>query len=265
MDLISSNPGSSPSYITNVPNGKETDTQQFLALDLGGTNLRVCKVNFQGKNKYSATGKKIEISEGLKIGKAKDLFGTRFLANEIKTFLTEGDNANDFESQPVNLGLTFSFPVKQIGPNCGLLQEWTKGFNVKDAIGQDVVKLLQDALDKDEDEDAPKVSAMRVKCAALVNDAVGVLLTSSYTAEVCKMGSIFGTGTNSAYVENVDNIKDLLKPGEYVAAEGGEMIVNTEWGAFDNAVGLFSPDIYPVTKSDYTSVCTCLQHRSKTL
>lgn len=31
-----------PSYVTDVPTGKETGT--YLALDLGGTNLRVCSI-----------------------------------------------------------------------------------------------------------------------------------------------------------------------------------------------------------------------------
>ena len=43
---------------------------------------------------------------------------------------------------------------------------------------------------------------------------------------------IFGTGTNGAYLEQVANI---IKLGNNPAAEaGGVMMVNTEWGAFDN-------------------------------
>jgi len=46
------------------------------------------------------------------------------------------------------------------------------------------------------------------------------------------LGAIFGTGTNGAYVEDVANI---TKFGNGPAAtEGGQMIVNTEWGGFNN-------------------------------
>lgn len=46
------------------------------------------------------------------------------------------------------------------------------------------------------------------------------------------MGAIFGTGTNGAYVEDVAKI---LKLGNSpAAAKGGKMVVNTEWGGFNN-------------------------------
>ncbi|KAH8870722.1 Hexokinase [Schistosoma japonicum] len=38
-----------PSYVTKVPNG--TETGNFLALDLGGTNYRVLSVTLEGKGK----------------------------------------------------------------------------------------------------------------------------------------------------------------------------------------------------------------------
>jgi hexokinase len=35
-----------PSHVTRRPNGTETGT--FLALDLGGTNFRVCEITLEG-------------------------------------------------------------------------------------------------------------------------------------------------------------------------------------------------------------------------
>lgn len=50
------------------------------------------------------------------------------------------------------------------------------------------------------------------------------------------IGSIFGTGTNGAYLEKVENITKL---GDSPARKnGGYMVVNTEWGAFNNTVSL---------------------------
>ena len=62
----------------------------------------------------------------------------------------------------------FSFPVEQTALDKGTLLTWTKGFNCKNAIGHDVVKLLQDALD---------AKHIKVKCSALVND-VGIVISS---------------------------------------------------------------------------------------
>lgn len=47
-------------------------------------------------------------------------------------------------------------------------------------------------------------------------------------------GSIFGTGTNGAYVDKVENVSKL--GDNLVRKEGGLMIINTEWGAFNNTV-----------------------------
>jgi hexokinase len=71
------------------------------------------------------------------------------------------------------LGLTFSFPVEQTALDSGKILTWTKGFSAKHAIGNDVVKLLQDAFDR---------KHMHVKCVALVNDVRPLPLV--YTANL---------------------------------------------------------------------------------
>jgi hexokinase len=61
---------------------------------------------------------------------------------------------------------------------------------------------------------------------------VGALLSRSYTAGSCILGGIFGTGTNGAYLEDMSKIKKLSKN----PTKGDKMIVNTEWGGFNNTV-----------------------------
>ncbi|TFK56018.1 hypothetical protein OE88DRAFT_1710288 [Heliocybe sulcata] len=187
-----------PSFVTGVPDGTETGT--FLALDLGGTNLRVCEVELHGNNTFTLRQQKYKVSEALKTGEATVLFD--YLADSVDAFLT--DHASSATPQGdadlIPLGLTFSFPVEQTGLAEGKILTWTKGFNAKNSIGKDVVKLLQDAFDR---------KHLHVKCA------------------------IFGTGTNGAYLEDVAKITKL--GNSPAVAKGGKMIVNTEWGAFDNA------------------------------
>lgn len=50
------------------------------------------------------------------------------------------------QDSELDLGFTFSFPVKQENFNKGRLIRWTKGFDIKDAIGQDIVEMLNTAL-----------------------------------------------------------------------------------------------------------------------
>lgn len=104
--------------------------------------------------------------------------------------------------------------------------KWTKGYNCPDAPGQEIVGLLQSSID---------ALHLPVHVNALVNDTVGALLAHGYQAHGAVLGAIFGTGTNGAYVENVARIPKM-KPA---CAHGEEtMIINTEWGGFDDEVSL---------------------------
>jgi hexokinase len=59
------------------------------------------------------------------------------------------------------------------------------------------------------------------------------MLSRAYLVGDCLVGCIYGTGTNAAYI---DDIGTFAKLPEDVRKRGGKMVVNTEWGAFDNAV-----------------------------
>ena len=181
---------------------------------------------------------------------AKELFA--FLAKQIETFL-KTHHEDHFEThvrrrqttstpdgyrdeQIFRLGFTFSFPVHQIGINRGTLIRWTKGFNIQEAIGQDVCALLQTEID---------LLRLPVKVAALVNDTVGTLMARSYTSPGktgTLLGAIFGTGTNGAYVEKLSKITKSME-GAYDKSTG-EMVVNTEWGSFDNHLKILPNTIY---------------------
>lgn len=253
-----------PTYVTGVPNGTEkvsaythtpgaaqnfplTSSAQglYLAVDLGGTNFRVCSVQLNGDTTFNLTYNKVAIPKELMTAKtAKELFA--FLAKQIDAFLREhhsdhfanrtrrrftfSESAGFKDEEIFRLGFTFSFPVQQIGINKGILMRWTKGFDIPDAIGKDVCELLQTEIDK---------LGLPVKVAALVNDTVGTLMARSYNSpgkQGTILGAIFGTGTNGAYTEKLSKIKKNI-PGDFDATTG-DMVVNTEWGSFDNQLGV---------------------------
>ncbi|KAJ5101122.1 Glucokinase [Penicillium angulare] len=236
-----------PTFVTAVPNG--TEKGLYLAVDLGGTNFRVCSVQLHGDTTFSLTQSKIMIPRELMAsGTSKDLF--TFLARQIEAFLRIHHNEHfeahqrrrregHEEEELFDLGFTFSFPVRQYGINSGTLIRWTKGFNIPDAVGHDVCALLQSAIDH---LDLP------VRVAALVNDTVGTLMARSYTSPGetgTLIGAIFGTGTNGAYVEKLENITKLkhIKDAHY-DTHTGEMIINAEWGSFDNQLSVLPSTIY---------------------
>lgn len=122
---------------------------------------------------------------------------------------------------------------------------WTKGYDIDEALGQDVCALLQKQID---------ARRLPVRVAALVNDTVGTLMARSYTSpDTTKtlIGAIFGTGTNGAYVEQLPKVK---KMAQIDAEEGGAnydkstglMIINTEWGSFDNDLSVLPNTLYDI-------------------
>ena len=207
----------------------------YLAVDLGGTNFRVCSVLLKGDTTFDLTYSKVAIPKDLMVAPSyKPLF--HFLAKEVQKFLKNhhensigahtGAPDGAKSDQIFHLGFTFSFPVNQLAINKGTLIRWTKGFDIPDAVGKDVCELLQTALDE---------LHLPVKVSALVNDTVGTLMTRSYTSpgnESAILGAIFGTGTNGAYIEKTENIKKPIV-GKYDKSTG-LMVINTEWGSFDN-------------------------------
>lgn len=232
-----------PSYVTAVPNGSEEGL--YMAVDLGGTNFRVCSVQLHGNSTFSLTQSKVAIPKELMVAKtSKELFS--FLAKQIELFLKmhhgehyhshkekrrRGVFNNEQEEDVFSLGFTFSFPVQQFGINKGTLIRWTKGFDIADAVGKDVCALLQTEID---------ALGLPVRVAALVNDTVGTLMARSYTSPGktgTLLGAIFGTGTNGAYVEKLERVTKLTAADE-IDSQTGEMIINTEWGSFDNQLSV---------------------------
>ncbi|KAL4805818.1 hexokinase-domain-containing protein [Aspergillus unguis] len=236
-----------PTFVTSVPNG--TEKGLYLAVDLGGTNFRVCSIDLHGNHTFSLTQSKIMIPrEMMTSGSSKELF--LFLARQIESFLRIHHNEHfeahlkrkiaAREEDLFDLGFTFSFPVRQLGINKGTLIRWTKGFDIPDAVGQDVCALLQDAIDE---------LNLPVRVAALVNDTVGTLMARSYTSPGetgTFLGAIFGTGTNGAYLEKLNRVTKMenIEHSDYDKSTG-EMIINAEWGSFDNHLS-----VLPNTKYD---------------
>ena len=203
-----------PTYV-DVPTGGERG--KFLALDLGGTNFRVLELELKCNGKTAASrAMNFVLPKDCLTGTADELFD--FLAACVKKFLAR-EKLNS--QQRLGLGFTFSFPVYQTGVAAGTLGRWTKGFDVKSVVGEDVVGLLTAAL--------ARQGLGNIHVAALVNDTVGTLVARSYEDSSCDVGVILGTGTNACYREELSKIPKWKGP----AAPDKHMIVNIEWGNFN--------------------------------
>lgn len=206
------------SYVDNLPTGDEHGL--FYALDLGGTNFRVLRVLLGGKEGRVVKQEFIEVSipPNLMISTSSELFD--FIAAELAKFVaTEGEDFHLSAGRQRELGFTFSFPVKQTSINSGTIMTWTKGFDIADAVGQDVVGELTKAMER---------QGLDMRVAALVNDTIGTLAGGKYDNSDVVASVILGTGTNAAYVERAHAIPKW----HGLLPKSGEMVINMEWGNF---------------------------------
>lgn len=195
----------------------------------------MCSVTFHGDGTYALLQSKAEIPPALMTAKSsKELF--HWVAGAVERFLQQHfpESTSREKRETFNLGFTFSHAVQQSGVNSGTLIRWSKGFDIDGVVGKDVCALLQDAFIE---------LRIPVKVTALINDTVGTLLTHAYTS--CQkdrpiLGAVFGTGTNGAYIEKTSNIAKLGN----AEANDDIMIVNTEWGNFDQAMEYLPRALY---------------------
>ncbi|KAM1727278.1 hypothetical protein ACFX12_017939 [Malus domestica] len=206
------------SYVDNLPTGDENGL--FYALDLGGTNFRVLRVRLGGNEKRVVKQEfdEVSIPPHLMTGTSEGLFD--FIAEALAKFVaTEGEGLHPAPSRQRELGFTFSFPVWQTSIASGTLIKWTKGFNIEDAVEQDVVGELTKSMEK---------IGLDMRVTALVNDTIGTLAGGRYHNQDVIAAVILGTGTNAAYVERAHAIPKW----HGLLPKSGEMVINMEWGNF---------------------------------
>jgi len=206
------------SYVDNLPTGDEHGL--YYALDLGGTNFRVLRVQLGGREKrvIKQQYEEVSIPPHLMVGSSMELFD--FIAAALAKFVdTEGEDFHLPEGRQRELGFTFSFPVNQTSISSGTLIKWTKGFSVNGTVGADVVSELSKAMER---------QGLDMKVTALVNDTVGTLAGGRYLDNDVVAAVILGTGTNAAYVEHANAIPKWTG----LLPKSGNMVINTEWGSF---------------------------------
>jgi hexokinase len=195
-----------PSFIGR-PSGDESGT--FLAVDMGGTNLRVAKFIIDKRR----ITKIAEISAGLRSSDGSyDYTTSQTTAEELFDFFAEKIALVVTPGEKCFLGHTFSFPTKQHDINNATLIMWTKEIAVSGVVGKNPNQLLLDAL---------KRKKLDIIPCAVINDTVGTLLVAACQYAEADVGTILGTGHNTCYVE------------PHHPLTGKPMIVNMEAANFD--------------------------------
>ncbi|KAF9584027.1 glucokinase [Lunasporangiospora selenospora] len=212
-----------PSYITRLPTGKETGL--YLAIDMGGTNLRTAAVHLLGDGQVGVTMEKHEITHELKTGTGEAMFD--WIADCTASLLK--NVALDMGNADLHMGVTFSFALHQTAINRGKVLAMGKGFDLSDVMGHDLKDLMEGGFRR---------KGVPVVVSAIINDTVGTLVSHAYVSPSTKIGVILATGTNAAYIERASDVS------KYTGPACDQMILNTEWDAMGKASYL------PQTKYD---------------
>ncbi|EPE35249.1 Actin-like ATPase [Glarea lozoyensis ATCC 20868] len=246
---------------------------RYLAIDIGGTNLRVGFVEFVGTDARQDTNfrgrgnrhrhqsnvntdsrirrvleKSWPIGEQLKHNEAEDLFAW------IGCCIAEVvENARILQELPeeISLGVTFSFPMIQHTLSEATLMSMGKGFSLSE--NANLGKLLLAGY-----ESCRKPSLPTLRITAIVNDAVATLVAFAYNFrskpnQKAAMGLIVGTGCNATIPLALSKLKPSKRPTNVTAINDLEksdmkVAVNTEWSINGTAAPLRELDF--ITKWD---------------
>ncbi|OQE27646.1 hypothetical protein PENSTE_c004G00300 [Penicillium steckii] len=255
-----------PTPVTELPTGEETG--RYLAIDVGGSNLRVAFIELLGEveaethpvdasQRSQNTIRKAQrqrvkrtlerawpIQEHLKMDKAEDLFAWigDCIAEVVAESLTSDDTKKDIPAE-LDMGITFSFPIMQESLAEATLMPMGKGFAITSNLN--LRKILLNGYEKHtrrpDDEDEPsskrrKLFALpKLKIQAITNDTVATLASLAYAVKSLPnsrvaMGIIVGTGCNATIPMKLSSLHESkAKSVNAMNAEAVETIVNTEW------------------------------------
>ncbi|KAI9797444.1 MAG: hypothetical protein M1833_005484 [Piccolia ochrophora] len=255
-----------PTPLTDLPTGEERG--RFLALDIGGSNLRVGFVELLGRSgdadgsvpstslheKTSAAPsvddlrmrrsfeKAWPIEEHLKMDQANDLFSWlgKCIAEVIADFVNDQVSNNETVPEEVVAGVTFSFPMVQKSIDEATLMPMGKGFAISSKVN--LGALLLDGYKKHVGSTSVQglrtCQLPRLKIAAITNDSVATLASLAYSVRAIStgtvaMGLIVGTGTNATVAMNLKDLhpskgRNVSIPSG-IRSEDSRVIVNTEW------------------------------------
>ncbi|KAJ8113347.1 hypothetical protein ONZ43_g5172 [Nemania bipapillata] len=235
---------------------------RYLAIDIGGTNLRVGFIELLGSENASTTNgvttnghysdhrpqcnlrrvleKSWPIQETLKNENPDSLFA--WIGSCIAEVVAKGVEAFRLErNSELPMGVTFSFPIVQNTLSDATIMAMGKGFAITSKL--DLGTLLVNGYEKSKSPDLP-----RIKVTAILNDAVATLVSFIYQFQEdqthkAAMGLICGTGTNATIPLRQSALSSRKLPGKITisaedAVDDVKVAVNTEWSINGSAAPL---------------------------
>ncbi|CAG8926163.1 unnamed protein product [Penicillium salamii] len=256
-----------PTPVTQLPTGRETG--RYLAIDVGGSNLRVAFIELLGdavdsdvrptdatershdtirKAQRQRVKRTLEkawpIQEHLKMDKAEILFSWigDCIAEVVAESLSSDATKKDIPAE-LDMGITFSFPIMQESLAEATLMPMGKGFAISSNLnlGEILLNGYEKHTRRPDDDDEPsskrrKLFALpKLKIQAITNDTVATLASLAYKVKSLPnsrvaMGIIVGTGCNATIPMRLDSLHESkARSVNAMEPTAVETVVNTEW------------------------------------
>ncbi|KAG6010697.1 hypothetical protein E4U21_005196 [Claviceps maximensis] len=228
-----------PSFSHQLPLG--TEQGEYVALDVGGSTLRVAVIALRGREASVDKQSEIISMHSYPIGKdVKNLQGMQFFdwmaKNVNKTLAETGIHVNSPE-KPLPVACAWSFPIEQTSMGGGKLLPMGKAFLADQGlVGEDIGEIIKRAC---------KTQDLHIELRAILNDSSACLLSQAYSYANTRFGLILGTGVNLAAhlpVLCIEKNKFGARPQGWFN-EASHVIVNTE-------LSMFGHNILPLTRWD---------------
>lgn len=228
-----------------------------LAVDIGGTNLRVGIIEFLATNETSdhdgmgentkdaPNGSRLHksfekswyIDEDLKKEHPQKIFN--WIGSCIIDVMSNKRSFPDgYDEEFLPVGITFSFPMIQESLQEAKIMALSKGFTL--ATDMDLGHLLIQGYEAHRAKycGQQETKLPDLKIAAIVNDAVATFITANYNAQsTCglpvPMSFICATGTNATVTMPLSSFGSFKLPSHMdlgqLSSNSTEFIINTEW------------------------------------
>ena len=199
-----------PSFIDF--NTRMETNKRVIVIDAGGTNLRVACVYYDAFGKMLIEYYMSYPMPG-SIGKTDKKTFFSSLAGYLMPIIEKSDR----------IGFCFSFPSRIYPNKDGEIISFSKEITIYDSQGCFLGEELNEQF---------KMRGISKKKITVINDSVATLLSGMIADQDrtfnSHVGFVYGTGINTAYIEQIPNISKLERYGKLL----GEMAVNIESGRY---------------------------------
>jgi len=161
---------------------------EYLAIDLGGSNIRISKLKISDDS--------VSIDKIIKIplrGRVTDYTTNKYTLKDLFVMALKKIKPFLDKEKMYTLAATVSFGLISKSKSDVSIIELSKGFDLADTLGENVYKVLSDAIQE---------VNLKVIPTAIINDCVATMVTGKFFYPNADIALIVGTGHNACFIND---------------------------------------------------------------